>query len=639
MEDHAPQDAYAEEHVARALSLAATILEASPRGLTKAEIWERIEFYPREVSSPEEKEAREKIFDRDKNYLSRTGIRLIPGEGSSEHEHRYAIDPEDYGLPKLELTPGELMLLRQLQQVWRGTRAQASILQAVGALTGYAQPGGESRPAPVSPAPLGLGDDRDFEHLEALAGLGERPAVTFGYIARGRFAAEDRQVVALGMGVRGHWYLAGYDLDRQALRTYRLDRIRGRILPLREADLQKGGRDATVRSLRTGELLGDFDLAAALDDAASVSGDPRSRLEAVLGAHRTPPEHPGRLRPLREGRRPDPAPQKVERLLAMTAHLHRTGGARVSELLRSYGVSAGQLQRDLLSLQQTGSYDADRFGSLLEVRPEVPLTGEQFRREFVEADPLVSLEVPDGALRGTLTRPVSLSASAALSLLIGLESLEPTSEATSLAEKIRQVLPPQMRSVAGSLSLAGRDPHDEAEETLAQALEQGRAVEIGYQDADGGRSLRTVEPATLFRSGPHRYLRAWDRGAAASRTFRLSRIVQVRPLDQEVGDEARRLAELPLEPPRVPEEERSLTAVLHFAAPAAAEADDYEPELHRYHDDGARTVQVRFRSAERIIRLCTESGGDVVLLEPEELRRQVISRAELMLSPQGHPAE
>ena len=138
MEQDAPQDVYAEEHVARALSLAATILEASPRGLTKAEIWERIELYPREVSTAEEKEAREKVFDRDKKYLSQNGIRLIRSEGSSEHEHRYAIDPEDYGLPELELTPGELMLLRQLQQVWRGTRARASILQAVGALTGYA---------------------------------------------------------------------------------------------------------------------------------------------------------------------------------------------------------------------------------------------------------------------------------------------------------------------------------------------------------------------------------------------------------------------------------------------------------------------------------------------------------------------
>ncbi len=80
MEQDAPQDVYAEEHVARALSLAATILEASPRGLTKAEIWERIELYPREVSTAEEKEAREKVFDRDKKYLSQNGIRLIRSE-------------------------------------------------------------------------------------------------------------------------------------------------------------------------------------------------------------------------------------------------------------------------------------------------------------------------------------------------------------------------------------------------------------------------------------------------------------------------------------------------------------------------------------------------------------------------------
>lgn len=650
MEQDAPQDVYAEEHVARALSLAATILEASPRGLTKAEIWERIELYPREVSTAEEKEAREKVFDRDKKYLSQNGIRLIRSEGSSEHEHRYAIDPEDYGLPELELTPGELMLLRQLQQVWRGTRARASILQAVGALTGYApaQDRAESGSATAVrriPAPLGLGDDRDFDHLEALARLGRRPAVSFGYTARGRFSAEARRVVVLGVGVRGHWYLTGYDLDRRGLRTYRLDRIRGTIAPLRDAALQDPGEEEVLRQIRAGELLGDFDLDSALDAAASAALDPQIRAEAALAAHRRPPRHPGRLRPIREGRRADPAPQKVERLLSMTVQLHRTGGVRTRELLESYGITAKQLQRDLLSLQQSGSYGADRFGSLFEVHPVVPLTTEEFLREFVEEDALISLEVPEGALRGTMTRPVSLSLPAALSLSIAAESLEPSAEAASLREKLRAVLPEQLGSLAGALSLAGSgrsgagDRAESAAEQLGRALETGRAAEILYEDAEGRSSRRRIGPANLFRSGPHRYLRAWDRGESAARIFRLSRIREVRILGEQAGEQAGLLVEEPLEPPRVPEGEQSLRAVLHFSAPVAAEADDYEPELHRLHEDGARTVQLRFRSEESLIRLCAGAGGDVVLLEPEELRERVIARAEELLSPPEDRAE
>lgn len=637
MEQEAPQDAYAEEHVARAFSLAATILEASPRGLTKGEIWERIEFYPRNVATAEEKEAREKIFDRDKKYLSQNGIRLIQGERtSSEHDYRYAIDPEDYGLSELELTAEELMLLRQLHRVWRGTRAQASILQAVGVLTGYT----DERGLPGSgrfgvSAPLGLGDDRDFDHLETLAGFGERPAVSFDYMARGRFAPETRRVVLLGIGTRGHWYLTGYDLVRGALRTYRLDRIHGSIRPLRLlADQLTAEDEETIRAIRAGELFGVFDLRAALDAAARASGDAQSRLQAVIRAHSSPPEHPGRLRPIKEVRRPDPAPQKIERLLSMTAHLHSAGGVHVSVLLRSYGISPKQLQRDLLSLQQSGSYDADRFGSLLEVHPEVPLTTEGFRREFVEKDPVVSLEVPDGPLRGTLTRPVSLSVPAAISLLIGLESLEPSREADSLRTKIRGVMPEQLRSLAGQLSVAGTDRvGDGRAEMLADALERGRAVEIDYEDAEGRRTRRTVEPANLFRAGPHSYLRAWSRAEGGDRTFRLSRVLGVELLEEEIGEDARRLAARPVEPPRVPEEQRPVLAVLHFAAPAAAEADDYEPELHRYHDDGARTVQVRFRSEESILRLCMEAGGDVVVLEPGSLRTAVIARAEGLLSP------
>ena len=636
------QDAYAEEHVARALSLAATVLEASPRGLTKAEIWERIEFYPARVSTPEEREAREKVFDRDKKYLSQNGIRLIQGEGSSEHEYRYAIDPEDYGLPELELTAAELMLLRQLQRLWKGRRGRATMLQAIGALTGYQQDpaDAEHSAAPLAAPPLELGDDRDFEHLEALASLGERPAISFDYTARGRFEAEARRVVLLGVGARGHWYLTGYDLDRGAVRTFRLDRIHGRIRALRRSALHSAGEAETVRTISASERCADFDLSAALDDAAAASGDQENRLRAALQAHRRPPEHPGRLRPIRESRSPDPAPQKVERLLNMTAHLHGSGGVRVSELLASYGSSPAQLQRDLLSLQQTGSYDADRFGSLAEVRPEIPLTFADFEEQFVEADPLVSLELPEGALRGTLTRPVRLSVPMGLSLLIGVHSVETSPVADELRRKLQEVLPEQMRHLAGQVSLAGADLSGaEQARLLAEAAEQGRAVELDYEDAQGRSSSRTVEPTAVFRSGAHSYLRAWSRPDEEPRTFRISRVRSVHVSQEEIGEQARRLAQMPIEPPRVPDHRRPVRAVLHFAAPAAAEADDYEPELHRWHEGAGRTVQARFRSEESLIRLCAGAGGDIILLVPETLRGRVIDRLESQLSPSKPQAE
>ena len=636
------QDAYAEEHVARALSLAATVLEASPRGLTKAEIWERIEFYPAGVSTPEEREAREKVFDRDKKYLSQNGIRLIQGEGSSEHEYRYAIDPEDYGLPELELTAAELMLLRQLQRLWRGRRGRATMLQAIGALTGYHQeaPDAEASVPAFTAPPLELGDDRDFDHLQTLAGFGERAAISFDYIARGRFEAQVRRVVLLGTGVRGHWYLTGYDLDRQALRTFRLDRIHGGIRALKRSALLSAEEVETVRAISASEQWVDFDLDAALDDAAAASGDRENMLHAALQAHRQPPEHPGRLRPLHESRTPDPAPQKVERLLSMTAHLHRSGGVRVSELLESYGISADQLQRDLLSLQQTGSYDADRFGSLAEVRPEVPLTVAEFAEKFVAADPLVSLELPEGALRGTLTRPIRLSVPMGLSLLIGIHSVESSPTADGLRSKLQEVLPEQMRRLAGQVSLAGvGTAGGEQGQLLIEAAEEGRAVELDYEDAQGRGSRRTVEPVAVFRSGAHSYLRAWSRPDQEPRTFRISRIRAVEPLQEQIREDARRLAEQPLEPPRVPEDQRPVRAVLHFTAPAAAEADDYEPELHRRHDDGGRTVQARFSSEESIIWLSVEAGGDIILMEPEALRAEVIGRIESQLSPSGPEAE
>ena len=57
-----------------------------------------------------------------------------------------------------------------------------------------------------------------------------RRAVKFSYYAIGSDAVSKRIVEPYGIGFsEGHWYLAGNDRDREDIRVFRVDRIRGEV--------------------------------------------------------------------------------------------------------------------------------------------------------------------------------------------------------------------------------------------------------------------------------------------------------------------------------------------------------------------------------------------------------------------------
>src|SRR5690606_7028887 len=73
----------------------------------------------------------------------------------------------------------------------------------------------------------------DPSQLEALAkALMARKQVRFGYHAMERDARDERTVEPYGIFfLNGHWYLAGRDADRAALRNFRVSRITNVVIP------------------------------------------------------------------------------------------------------------------------------------------------------------------------------------------------------------------------------------------------------------------------------------------------------------------------------------------------------------------------------------------------------------------------
>ncbi|MGA2520724.1 MAG: WYL domain-containing protein [Acidimicrobiales bacterium] len=159
-----------------------------------------------------EGEARRQAFERDKRTLRDGGIEVTTVPIDGPEQMGYLIRPEDYYLPDLDLAPDEQTALNlAVAGVHLGDPSGRDALWRLGL-----------------PASAGVRPVADLPALPALpelhAALRARAAVTFGY--RG----EQRHVdPALLHFVGGWWYLVGHDRDRDAPRTFRVDRMEGAL--------------------------------------------------------------------------------------------------------------------------------------------------------------------------------------------------------------------------------------------------------------------------------------------------------------------------------------------------------------------------------------------------------------------------
>lgn len=204
----------------RLINLTIALL-ATRRYLTKSEIFRSIEGYEGEPASME------RMFERDKDDLRKLGI-VIDVQGIDpgfEDEPGYRIHPDSYSLNLGELTGTEIALLSLAAEAWRGAALGESAHSALIKLRS-------------------LGIASDFDALPNLSpkvqvsasafvplarAIAERSTVTFKYRSA-ELLDETRVINPYGLGSRkGNWYLIGEDQDRDALRTFRVDRIVGEV--------------------------------------------------------------------------------------------------------------------------------------------------------------------------------------------------------------------------------------------------------------------------------------------------------------------------------------------------------------------------------------------------------------------------
>lgn len=616
----------ADAAVARALTAARVIMDAGPAGLAKDEIREQVEHYRAARLHGQSRESWDREFSRDKKHLRGIGIDL-----TETSDHRYVIEPKSYGLQPLKLDLKERLELQRMAHLLSFGQVPGldHALWALGADTETAG-AGSWRPRVQSAL---MGTETEVENLLALSELGLYEAVRFDYTSFGSSHSEQREVISLGLGLRGRWYLVAYDLQRNAQRTFRLDRLG--TLPVRLKDA--GRRKQAVLALEALDV-GQIDIAAVLDSIPAAQKDVAG-FELIYHLHAQEPEKLPRLRSPSSAPVIRRAQSKAERVLNLASYLLSAGGVRPSELMSRYSISSYQLHRDLLTLQQVGTFDRNLFGGYIDVSPLPPLTRSEFQQQYLADDEPITLYDPQLDGNAPLTRPISLTKPGALALLLGIKTLqnsdadqptEPAVEAArkSLRKKLLAVVPGELAESAESFVIAHGISTDSGTKTLKEALENEHAVEIDYEDADGVRTTRVVEPVQLLRAGESTYVRAWCRLATDIRHFALGRMKRATAVkDSAIGSEAKAATAANGDVLKVPRSEQSVTVTLAFAPFARSQQEFFNVERIRAVGDRI-VIQTHYRSVEAIIRRVLDSAGGIELLSPPDIREQIRARAD-----------
>lgn len=202
------------------------VLLYTRRPLTKAQLRAMVPQYAQVASD----EAFDRMFERDKDDVREIGIPLAVEELSSlwEDEVGYRVHQRDYALPDVQFEADELAALGVAARAWAQASLAGPAAQALRKLRAADVERDEEsligiEPRLRTPEPA-------FEALKD-AVLRRQP-VTFDYRRADSDESTRRQVQPWSvLSWHGHWYLTGFDTDRDAERVFRLSRIEGAVAP------------------------------------------------------------------------------------------------------------------------------------------------------------------------------------------------------------------------------------------------------------------------------------------------------------------------------------------------------------------------------------------------------------------------
>jgi proteasome accessory factor BC len=668
------------EKLIRQLSLISYLM-AERRPVTATEIRRDVEGY-----SDMTEDAFARRFYADRAELDALGIHLSvdkPADGFSEQEN-YSLAPEAFHLPAIAFTDAERAALQTALSLLDGEFAYAEPLRlALQQITW-------GRPSPLgsdSRQTIGLGITASPGGAELSARLAKidtaiyrRKRIEFEYHTMQSDETMLRKVDPYHLVFEGgQFYLVGHSHERNAVRVFRLSRIRGKVAyatkaehdfqrpadfdPRRYANRinwQLGETTGTAEvwvseaiawyverqygaygELRDGVFRTDYAIprliiswALRFGEHVRVLGPPalveeaRSRLDAIIERHRGEPpllpalvprpEAPAEPETNGRGRGADAAirPERFARLVTLASVLIAAG--REGRRLPGKEVCE-QLNMSPQELREDISVlNVVNFGGgAYVIYAEVLPTGE------IEVDP--------EPYSDTFDRPARLLPIEAKALVAAIDLLNLAQpELGSARDKVVSALGHD--PVEEGLQIATPTVADDVAHTVERAVHETSLLELEYWDEERF-SQRRVEPYALFNGRDAWYVAAFDLEKDRLQSFRLDRIKSATPLGETFAPRAE------IDPvadiagwPRTGTVEGSRVAHVWISADQARWAREERTVIGEL-DDGSIVVEWTFKGTKYLVREVLKEAGDAAVLEPADAREAVLAAAERLLTP------
>jgi predicted DNA-binding transcriptional regulator YafY len=308
---------------------------------------------------------------------------------------------------------------------------------------------------------------------------------------------------------------------------------------------------------------------------------------------------------------------RTDRLLAIVLELQRKGSRRAEDLATTFETSKRTIYRDIQALSESG----------------VPVVSQ----------PGVGYSL----VEGYFLPPVSFSADEATMLLLGGDFVAQNFDAqyrgaaASASRKIEAVLSERLRGEVENLresivfvaptTLASGESASFLPQ-LRRAIIERRTIRFDYhtrysQDGRAARNTREADPYAIIHYGDAWYLIGHCHLRQDIRNFRLDRMTRLRLLDRTFNRSPNFRLESPVD------DQRNLKVVAlfsHEAAPWVRESRSYYIDSMEEVADGV-LVTMRVRVENEIFQWLFSWGSHVRILEPESLRRRLMTEAGKIL--------
>jgi proteasome accessory factor BC len=629
-------------------------------------------------------------FYADRAELESLGISLQvekPGEGFFEAE-LYALPPENYYLPPIEFTDDELAALRTALTLLDGRFAYAEPLRLALQQVSWGKPNplsdGESAPVDVAVTASAGGREISQRLAKIETAISRRKTIEFEYYTMERDDVSARKVDPYHLVYRaGQFYLIGHSHERDAVRVFRLSRIRGKVSYATKAehdfsapedfdrrdygsraDWQMGEMEETAKIFvreRIAWLVDrDYGRYGELRSARKADGAPGRgmifetpyassrqlvawvlswrRNATVLEPKELADEAAERLEVLR--RRHSGAFEAAQTVSRPAAE----GASRPS---RSNGQSESPIRPERFARLVTlaglliEAARTQRSLSVGEVTGELNVTETELREDISVLNVVNfgggtyvlfaeitggEIEVDADAYGDSFARPARLLPLEAKALVAAIDLFGdhlPQAGLKSARRKITEALGHDPSEEG--LEIAGLVDDTKVVRTVNKAIAERRVLELDYyKENEDQFTKREVEPYRLANGSEGWYVGCWDLGRDDVRHFRLDRVKQAKLTGRRF--EARpEVEEMPgLETWLTDGEVDDAKVARVWVSPERARWIREERTVIEELSDGAVTVELPYAGSAWLIREVLKGAGDLVVLEPADAREAVL---------------